>query len=47
MSTKPIIVATGATGLQGGSVAKYMLQDGGFKVRATTRNVESPKARGM
>lgn len=46
MSEKPIIAVTGATGRQGGSVVKYLLEDGGFRLRALTRNVESPKAKG-
>jgi len=42
--TKNIILVTGATGKQGGAVAKQLL-DGGFRVRAMTRNVVSDKAR--
>ena len=36
VSTRGIIVVTGATGLQGGAVAKHLLQDG-WHVRALTR----------
>jgi len=42
---KNLIAVTGATGLQGGSVIRFLLDDGGFAVRAVTRNVESPKAK--
>ncbi|TDL23042.1 NAD(P)-binding protein [Rickenella mellea] len=46
MSTqKPIIVVTGATGSQGGSVVKFLVQDGSFHVRAITRNTSSAKAK--
>lgn len=45
--SKPLIVVTGATGQQGGSVAKFLLEDGSFKIRGTTRNVESTKAKGI
>ena len=45
--SKKIIVVTGATGAQGGSVVKFLLEDGTFAVRATTRNPESPKAKGL
>ncbi|KAH7100266.1 NAD(P)-binding protein [Auriculariales sp. MPI-PUGE-AT-0066] len=46
MSTaeKKVIVVFGATGNAGGSVAKYLLEDGTFAVRAVTRNANSPKA---
>jgi uncharacterized protein YbjT (DUF2867 family) len=36
--SKPIIVVTGATGLQGGSVVKFLVKDGKWAVRAITRN---------
>jgi len=42
MASKKIIVVTGATGLQGGSVARFLLNDGTFAVRAMTRNSKSP-----
>ena len=45
MSSK-IIVVTGATGAQGGSVAKFLLNDGTYAVRAVTRNPDSPAAKG-
>jgi len=47
MSDKKIIVVFGATGLAGGSVAKFLLEDGQFAVRAITRNANSDKAKGM
>ncbi|KAF9508229.1 hypothetical protein BS47DRAFT_245492 [Hydnum rufescens UP504] len=41
---KKIVAVTGSTGVQGGSVAKILLDDGTFAVRAITRNVDSKKA---
>lgn len=38
------ILVTGATGAQGGSVAHYLLQQGNFKVRCLTRNLQSEAA---
>ena len=40
-SSKPIIVVFAATGMQGGSVARALVEDGRFAVRATTRNPDS------
>ncbi|KAF8496951.1 NmrA-like family domain-containing protein 1 [Gautieria morchelliformis] len=45
MSSKKIIVVTGATGAQGGSVARFLLNDGTYAVRAVTRNPDSPAAK--
>lgn len=45
-SSKPVIAVTGATGQQGGSVVRFLLADGGFQVRAITRNIDSPSAVG-
>jgi uncharacterized protein YbjT (DUF2867 family) len=41
---KKIIVVTGATGNQGGSVARGLLKTGDWHVRAVTRNVNGEKA---
>ncbi|MFD4639932.1 NmrA/HSCARG family protein [Lentzea sp. NPDC058436] len=45
MSEKKIIAVVGATGEQGGSVARALLADGEFAVRALARNPESGAAR--
>lgn len=47
MSDKKVIAVTGATGAQGGGVARAILADpdSGFAVRALTRNLDSPAAR--
>ncbi|KAF9508233.1 hypothetical protein BS47DRAFT_245673 [Hydnum rufescens UP504] len=42
---KKVVAVTGSTGTQGGSVAKILLADGTFTVRAITRNVNSEKAK--
>ncbi|MBN2429817.1 MAG: NmrA/HSCARG family protein [Acidobacteria bacterium] len=49
MSDKKIIAIVGATGAQGGGLARAILDDpaGGFAVRALTRNVDSAKARAL
>jgi len=44
---KKIVVVFGATGAQGGSVAKFLLKDGTFKVRAVTRKLDSPAAQAL
>jgi uncharacterized protein YbjT (DUF2867 family) len=44
MISKKIILVTGATGAQGGSVAKALLNENKFAVRILTRNAKSPKA---
>ncbi|HWF39995.1 MAG TPA: NmrA/HSCARG family protein [Candidatus Acidoferrales bacterium] len=46
MAEKKIIAVLGATGAQGGGLARAMLKDrdGGFAVRALTRDPNSPKA---
>ena len=46
MADKRIIAVLGATGAQGGGVARAILNDpeGGYAVRAITRNADSPKA---
>lgn len=44
MSTKPTILVVGATGAQGGGVARHLLSRGAFGVRALTRDPNSAKA---
>ncbi|GAA1011630.1 nucleotide-diphosphate-sugar epimerase [Acrocarpospora pleiomorpha] len=44
MSHDKVITVLGATGTQGGAVARALLADGEFTVRAVTRNAASPKA---
>jgi len=46
MATK-IITVFGATGKQGGSVAAALFKDPKFKVRAVTRNPDSPRAKAL
>jgi len=47
MSSKNVISVIGATGVQGGAVARALLADGEFGVRAITRNASSAKARAL
>nr|XP_023407239.1 nmrA-like family domain-containing protein 1 [Loxodonta africana] len=44
MAGKKVIAVYGATGAQGGSVAKAILESKNFAVRAVTRDVTQPKA---
>lgn len=44
MTSKKTILVTGATGAQGGSVARHLLKKGNYNVRALTRNANSEKA---
>ena len=46
MNDKKVITVIGATGAQGGGLARAILDDtaGGFATRAVTRNADSPKA---
>ena len=44
-SSKPLIVVAGATSKQGRSVTTSLLDSGGFRVRALTRNADSAQAR--
>jgi uncharacterized protein YbjT (DUF2867 family) len=46
MDTRTILV-TGATGAQGGSVARHLLARGGYAVRALTRDPDSDRARAL
>ena len=49
MSTEQarVVVVTGATGRQGGAVARHLLRDRTFRVRALTRNPAKPEARAL
>src|SRR5512136_1206945 len=49
MAAKKIIAVVGATGAQGGGLVRAILDDpqGGFAARALTRDVDSPKAKGL
>ena len=49
MAEKKIIAVVGATGAQGGGLVRAILNDtnGGFTVRAITRDVRSDKAKGL
>uniref|UniRef100_A0A1D1YNG0 NmrA-like family domain-containing protein 1 n=1 Tax=Anthurium amnicola TaxID=1678845 RepID=A0A1D1YNG0_9ARAE len=47
MSQKPLIVVSGATGAQGGSVVNSLLATGRYKIRALTRNPNSDKAKAL
>lgn len=46
MSKKTVLV-TGATGQQGGSVARHLLRSGQYNVRGMTRNINSEKAKAL
>jgi uncharacterized protein YbjT (DUF2867 family) len=41
------VLVTGATGKQGGAVARHLLASGGFSVRALTRDPDQPAARSL
>ena len=47
MAAKKVIAVVGATGAQGGGLARALLEDGEFAVRAITRNVDSDKAKAL
>ncbi|MEU6741981.1 NmrA/HSCARG family protein [Streptosporangium sandarakinum] len=47
MSGKKLITVLGATGTQGGAVARALLADGEFAVRAVTRDATSGKAKAL
>lgn len=42
-----IIAVVGATGFQGGGVISALLQEGSWKVRGLSRNIESEKAEAL
>lgn len=44
---RPTVLVTGATGAQGGSVARHLLRRGRFAVRALTRSPRSDEARAL
>ncbi|HEX9744977.1 MAG TPA: NmrA/HSCARG family protein [bacterium] len=44
MSDKKIILVTGTTGAQGGSVARHLLKDGTYAIRGITRDPDSDAA---
>lgn len=44
--TGRVILVTGATGQQGGAATRHLIENG-FKVRAVTRNPDSPKAKSL
>jgi uncharacterized protein YbjT (DUF2867 family) len=47
MAEKKTILVTGATGAQGGGVAKHLLKNGRYTVRCLTRNPSSDKANAL
>lgn len=47
MTDRKIILVTGATGAQGGGVARHLLNRGKFAVRCLTRNPDSDKAQAL
>lgn len=46
-TSNPTILVTGATGNQGGAVARHLLQRGNFKVRAFVRDPNKPAAQAL
>lgn len=47
MSAKPKVLVVGATGAQGGSVARHLLAEGRCRVRCLTRQLDSMAARAL
>lgn len=47
MTDRKTILVTGATGAQGGSVVKFLLESGKWNVRCLTRNPDSEKAQAL
>jgi len=46
-TNKPIVVVTGATGRQGGSVINHLLQSGKYSLRGTTKDANSEAANNL
>jgi nucleoside-diphosphate-sugar epimerase len=46
-ATTPLITIYGATGNQGGAVARSLLKNPSFRVRALTRNPDSPNSKAL
>lgn len=44
---KKIVSVVGATGIQGGSIIRTLIQDGCYSIRGLTRNTESSKAQAL
>ena len=47
MASEKIVLVTGATGQQGGATLRHLAKQGGFKLRAMTRNPSSDKAKAI
>jgi uncharacterized protein YbjT (DUF2867 family) len=47
MADRKTVLVTGATGAQGGSVARHLLEGNGFTIRCLTRNPNSDKAQAL
>jgi uncharacterized protein YbjT (DUF2867 family) len=47
MKDEKLVAAVGATGNQGGSVARRLLEEGGWRVRCLTRDPDKPEARAL
>lgn len=43
--TQKVVTVIGATGVQGGSVVRSLLKEGGYAIRAITRNIQSEAAK--
>ena len=47
MKDEKLVAVVGATGNQGGSVARRLLEEGGWRVRCLTRDPDKPEARAL